>query len=35
MVSGELCAKRLVFMDEMGANTSLSPLDGWARVGSA
>jgi len=26
MVSGELCAKRLVFVDEMGSNTSLHEL---------
>jgi transposase len=26
-------ASRLVFVDEMGTNTSLSPLYGWSRVG--
>jgi len=26
LVSGELDAKRLVFVDEMGANTALSPI---------
>ncbi len=26
-------ASRFVFVDEMGANTSLSPLYGWSRVG--
>jgi hypothetical protein len=25
--------KRLVFVDEMGTNTSLSPLYGWAKKG--
>ena len=32
-VSGRLGASRLVFVDEMGSNTSLSPLYGWAKVG--
>lgn len=32
-VSGRLDASRLVFVDEMGSNTSLSPLYGWSRVG--
>jgi transposase len=32
-VSGRLGASRLVFVDEMGSNTSLSPLYGWSRVG--
>ncbi len=31
--SGKLAAERLVFVDEMGSNTSLSPLYGWSRVG--
>jgi len=32
-VSKGLEASRLVFVDEMGSNTSLSPLYGWSRVG--
>ena len=32
-VSGRLEASRFVFVDEMGSNTSLSPLYGWSRVG--
>jgi transposase len=32
-VSGKLAAERLVFVDEMGSNTSLSPLYGWSKVG--
>jgi len=32
-VSGRLAASRLVFVDEMGSNTSLSPLYGWSKVG--
>ena len=32
-VSGSLEASRFVFVDEMGTNTSLSPLYGWSRVG--
>jgi hypothetical protein len=32
-VSGKLAASRFVFVDEMGSNTSLSPLYGWSRVG--
>jgi transposase len=32
-VSGDLEASRFVFVDEMGTNTSLSPLYGWSRVG--
>ena len=32
-VSGGLEASRFVFVDEMGSNTSLSPLYGWSRVG--
>lgn len=33
LVAGELDASRLVFVDEMGANTSLSPLYSWSRRG--
>jgi transposase len=35
MVAGEagIDAKRLVFVDEMGTNTSLAPLYGWSRRG--
>jgi transposase len=33
MVSGTLDARSLVFVDEMGTNTSLSPLYGWSRQG--
>ena len=32
-VSGRLEARRFVFVDEMGTNTSLSPLYGWSKVG--
>ena len=32
-VSGRLEASRFVFVDEMGTNTSLSPLYGWSKVG--
>ena len=32
-VSGRLEASRFVFVDEMGSNTSLSPIYGWSRVG--
>jgi transposase len=32
-VSGRLAASRFVFVDEMGSNTSLSPLYGWSKVG--
>jgi transposase len=32
-VSEKLAAERFVFVDEMGSNTSLSPLYGWSRVG--
>lgn len=32
-VSGRLSAERFVFVDEMGTNTSLSPLYGWSKVG--
>ncbi len=33
LVAGEICAERLVFVDEMGSNTSLSPLYAWSRKG--
>jgi hypothetical protein len=33
LVAGRLDARRFVFVDEMGANTSLSPIYGWARGG--
>jgi transposase len=33
LVAGEIDAGRLVFVDEMGANVSLSPLYGWSRRG--
>jgi transposase len=33
MVSGRVEPKRFVFVDEMGTNTSLSPLYGWSRRG--
>lgn len=33
MVSGELCAKRLVFVDEMGSNTALHELYAYAPKG--
>jgi transposase len=33
MVAGTLDARSLVFVDEMGTNTSLSPLYGWAKEG--
>ena len=32
-VSGALDARSLVFVDEMGTNTSLSPLYGWSKQG--
>ena len=32
-ISGKLAVDRFVFVDEMGSNTSLSPLYGWSRVG--
>ena len=32
-ISRKLAADRFVFVDEMGSNTSLSPLYGWSRVG--
>ncbi len=33
IVTEEIEARRLVFVDEMGANTSLAPLYAWARRG--
>jgi transposase len=33
MVAGALDARCVVFMDEMGTNTSLSPIYGWAKKG--
>jgi hypothetical protein len=33
MVSGEIRAERLVFVDECSTNTSLSPLYAWSRRG--
>jgi transposase len=33
MVAGETDARRLVFVDEVGTNTSLSPLYAWAKKG--
>ncbi len=33
LVAGELDAERLVFVDEMGTNTSLAPLLAWSRRG--
>jgi len=33
MVSGALDARSLVFVDEMGTKTSLSPLYGWSKKG--
>jgi hypothetical protein len=33
LVAGEIDARRLVFVDEMGANISLAPLYGWSRRG--
>jgi hypothetical protein len=33
MVSGVLDARSLVFVDEMGTNTSLSPIYGWSKKG--
>ena len=33
MVAEHIDAKRLVFVDEMGSNTSLTPLYGWSRRG--
>jgi hypothetical protein len=33
MVAGTIDVRRLVFVDEMGTNISLSPLYGWAKKG--
>ncbi len=33
MVANKLDARRLVFMDEMGTNTSLAPIYAWAPKG--
>ena len=33
LVAGEISAERLVFVDEMGTNTSLAPLYGWSPKG--
>jgi hypothetical protein len=33
LAAGEIDARRFVFVDECGANTSLSPLYAWARTG--
>ena len=33
MVAEQVEAKRLVFVDEMGTNTSLSPVYAWAKKG--
>jgi transposase len=33
LVAGEIEARRLVFVDEMGSNTSLAPLYAWSRRG--
>jgi len=33
LVAGRIDARRLVFVDEMGANVSLSPLYAWSRRG--
>src|SRR3712207_7776408 len=33
LVAGEVDADRLVFVDEMGTNVSLSPLYAWSRKG--
>ena len=33
LVGGEIDAQRLVFVDEMGSNTSLAPLYAWSRRG--
>jgi transposase len=33
LVAGEIVAERLVFVDEMGTNISLSPLYSWSRKG--
>lgn len=33
MVAGHIDARRLVFVDEMGSNTSLAPLYAWSQLG--
>ena len=33
VVAGQIDAERLVFVDEMGTNTSLSPVYGWSKKG--
>ena len=33
MVTERVEAKRLVFVDEMGTNTALSPMYGWSKKG--
>jgi hypothetical protein len=33
LVANRLDARRFVFVDEMGANTSLSPIYAWSRRG--
>ena len=33
LVAKKVALERLVFVDEMGANTSLSPLRAWSRTG--
>ena len=33
LVAGKVAAERLVFVDEMGANVSLTPLYAWSRRG--
>jgi hypothetical protein len=33
LVAGEISTERLVFVDEMGSNTSLAPLYGWSPKG--
>ena len=35
LVAGKVAAERLVFVDEMGANVSLTPLYAWSRVGGS
>jgi hypothetical protein len=34
LLAGKVDAERLVFVDEMGANVSLSPLYAWSRRGA-
>jgi hypothetical protein len=33
LVAGQIYARRLVFVDEMGANISLAPVYAWSRRG--